>query len=37
MEIKDNQKQLFPYAYNILGPYDDAQDAIQDVIGKYDL
>ncbi|HMI04957.1 MAG TPA: sigma-70 family RNA polymerase sigma factor [Pedobacter sp.] len=35
MEIKDYQKKLFPYAYNILGTYDDAKDAVQDVITKY--
>jgi RNA polymerase sigma-70 factor (ECF subfamily) len=35
MDIKDYQKRLFPYAYNILGSYDDAKDAVQDVITKY--
>lgn len=35
MDIKDYQKKLFPYAYNILGTYNDAQDAVQDVITKY--
>lgn len=37
MEMKDYQRKLFPYAYNILGSYDDANDAIQDVIAKYHL
>lgn len=37
MDIQDYQKKLFPYAYNILGSYDDARDAIQDVITKYIL
>ena len=35
--MKDYQKRLFPYAYNILGSYDDAKDAVQDVITKYHL
>lgn len=35
MDIKDYQKRLFPYAYNILGSYDDAKDAVQDVITRY--
>ncbi|HKG05843.1 MAG TPA: sigma-70 family RNA polymerase sigma factor [Pedobacter sp.] len=35
MEMKDYQKRLFPYAYNILGTYDDARDAVQDVVIKY--
>jgi RNA polymerase sigma-70 factor (ECF subfamily) len=35
MEMKDYQKKLFPYAYNILGSYDDAKDAVQDVVVKY--
>jgi RNA polymerase sigma factor (sigma-70 family) len=29
---KDYQTKLFPYAYNILGSIDDANDVIQDVI-----
>jgi len=33
--MKDYQKKLFPYAYNILGSYDDAKDAVQDVVVKY--
>lgn len=33
--MKDYQKTLFPYAYNILGSYDDAKDAVQDVVVKY--
>jgi RNA polymerase sigma factor (sigma-70 family) len=37
MDIHDYQKKLFPYAYNILGSYDDARDAVQDVITKYVL
>jgi RNA polymerase sigma factor (sigma-70 family) len=35
MDLKDYQKRLFPYAYNILGSYDDAKDAVQDVVTKY--
>lgn len=35
MDIQDYQKKLFPYAYNILGTYDDAKDAVQDVMTKY--
>jgi RNA polymerase sigma factor (sigma-70 family) len=35
MDIKDYQKKLFPYAYNILGTYDDANDVVQDVITRY--
>ena len=35
MEMKDYQKKLFPYAYNILGSYDDAKDAVQDVVAKH--
>ena len=32
----DNYKDvLFPYAYNILGSSDDANDAIQDVVTKH--
>ena len=37
MELKDYQRRLFPYAYNILGSYDDAIDAVQDVVMKYHL
>jgi RNA polymerase sigma factor (sigma-70 family) len=33
--LKDYQKTLFPYAYNILGSSEDAKDAIQDVMTKY--
>lgn len=33
--MQDYQKQLFPYAYNILGSSDDALDAIQDVMSNY--
>ena len=33
--MKDYQKTLFPYAYNILGSSEDAKDAIQDVMTKY--
>lgn len=32
---KDYQTKLFPYAYNILGSIDDANDVIQDVIMDY--
>lgn len=35
MDMKDYQKRLFPYAYNILGTADDAKDAVQDVMAKY--
>ncbi len=36
MDLYNNyQRRLFPYAYNILGSVDDANDAIQDVITKY--
>ncbi len=28
-------KKLFPYAYNILGNFDDSQDVIQDVLIKF--
>jgi RNA polymerase sigma-70 factor (ECF subfamily) len=37
MEMKDYQKKLFPYAYNILDSYDDAKDAVQDVVAKHFL
>jgi RNA polymerase sigma factor (sigma-70 family) len=33
--MNDYQKQLFPYAYNILGSADDAKDVIQDVMQAY--
>jgi RNA polymerase sigma factor (sigma-70 family) len=33
--VKDYQRTLFPYAYNILGSSEDARDAIQDVMVKY--
>lgn len=32
---EDYQAKLFPYAYNILGSIDDANDVIQDVIVDY--
>jgi DNA-directed RNA polymerase specialized sigma24 family protein len=35
MDAKDYQKKLFAYTYNILGSSDDAKDAIQDVMTKY--
>lgn len=35
--MKDYQKKLFPYAYNILGSYDDAKDAVQDVVARHIL
>ncbi|MBD0332816.1 MAG: sigma-70 family RNA polymerase sigma factor, partial [Chitinophagaceae bacterium] len=31
----DYQKNLFPYAYNILGSVEDARDAVQDVVVRY--
>lgn len=33
--MKDYQKILFPYAYNILGSAEDARDAIQEVISNF--
>lgn len=33
--LEDYQTKLFPYAYNILGSIDDANDVIQDVIVDY--
>lgn len=33
--MNDYQKQLFPYAYNILGSAEDAKDVIQDVMSAY--
>lgn len=33
--MKDYQRVLFPYAYNILGSSDDAKDAIQDVMSTF--
>ncbi len=34
-QLKDYSKLLFPYAYNILGVYQDAEDAVQDVLSNY--
>jgi len=33
--MKNYQRVLFPYAYNILGSADDAKDAIQDVMSAF--
>ncbi|TMU50599.1 sigma-70 family RNA polymerase sigma factor [Flagellimonas algicola] len=33
--MEDYQNKLFPYAYNILGSADDAKDAIQEILIKY--
>jgi len=33
--LKDYQKLLFPYAYNITGSSEDAKDAIQDILVKH--
>lgn len=33
--MKNYQKVLFPYAYNILGSVEDAKDAVQDVLTKH--
>ena len=33
--MKDYQRTLFPYAYNILGSTEDAKDAVQDVVTNY--
>ncbi|UII81614.1 sigma-70 family RNA polymerase sigma factor [Flagellimonas sp. CMM7] len=33
--MKNYQKILFPYAYNILGSVEDAKDAVQDVLTKH--
>ena len=33
--FKDYSKMLFPYAYNILGIYQDAEDAVQDILSNY--
>ena len=33
--MKEYQKTLFPYSYNILGSAEDARDAVQDVLSKY--
>ncbi|MCF0052576.1 sigma-70 family RNA polymerase sigma factor [Dyadobacter sp. LJ53] len=33
--LKNYQKKLFPYAYNILGSAEDARDVVQDVMLKY--
>lgn len=35
--MKDYSKILFPYAYNILGSAEDAQDVVQDVLTKHFL
>ncbi|MCL6275626.1 sigma-70 family RNA polymerase sigma factor [Muricauda sp. 2012CJ35-5] len=35
--MEDYQKQLFPYAYNILGSTEDAKDAVQEIVVKYHL
>jgi len=35
--FKDYYKMLFPYAYNFLRIYEDAQDAVQEVLLKYFL
>lgn len=32
---KDYHKMLFPYAYNILGIYEDAEDAVQEAMSTY--
>ncbi|SMD37704.1 RNA polymerase sigma-70 factor, ECF subfamily [Reichenbachiella faecimaris] len=34
--LNEYQKKLFPYAYNILGSVDDALDAVQDVMSKFE-
>lgn len=33
--IENYQRMLFPYAYNVLGTVEDAEDAIQDVIIQF--
>jgi RNA polymerase sigma factor (sigma-70 family) len=33
--MNDYRNMLFPYAYNILGSVEDAEDAIQDVLSKF--
>lgn len=33
--VKDYYEILFPYAYNFLGVYADAEDAVQEVLFKY--
>ncbi|MCF2501913.1 sigma-70 family RNA polymerase sigma factor [Dyadobacter sp. CY107] len=33
--LKNYQKKLFPYAYNILGSAEDARDVVQDVMLKH--
>lgn len=33
--LKNYHQKLFPYAYNILGSYEDAKDAVQDILVKY--
>lgn len=35
LDQKNYQRTLFPYAYNILGSVEDAKDAIQDVLTKF--
>lgn len=34
-DLKLLNKNLFPYAYNILGNIDDSQDVIQEVLKKF--
>lgn len=34
-QLKGYSQMLFPYAYNILGVYQDAEDAVQDVLSNY--
>lgn len=34
-DFENYQNLLFPYAYNILGSVEDAQDAVQDVMSNY--
>ncbi|MDJ1499516.1 sigma-70 family RNA polymerase sigma factor [Xanthocytophaga agilis] len=33
--MKDYRNLLFPYAYNILGSWEDAKDIVQDVLSSY--
>lgn len=35
LQLKDYQKMLFPYAYNILASAEDARDAVQDVMTSF--
>ncbi|WP_341225310.1 sigma-70 family RNA polymerase sigma factor [uncultured Arcticibacterium sp.] len=37
MALKNYQKVLFPYSYNILGSSEDAKDVVQDVLTNYFL